>query len=103
MTVPGFANGLSETEKRAPVPVRHLVLILKQTDDEARDLDLLGKVSEVLREYPGRDEVSISVDGGGRVVNLRLSKIFVRHCPELKERLVGVMGEGNMRLEEIPG
>ena len=103
VTVPGFANGSPEVKKEVPLPARHLVLILKQTDDEARDLSVLNDVTEVLQGYPGRDEVSISVDGGGRVVNLRLSKIFVRNCPELKERLVGVMGEGNMRLEEIPG
>jgi len=45
--------------------------------------------------------VSISVDGRERVISLRLSKIFVRYCPELEEKLLGIIGEGSMRLEEI--
>ena len=99
----GLTNALPEVKKEVPLPARHLVLILKQTDDEVRDLSVLNDVTEVLKEYPGRDDVSISIDSEGRVVNMRLSKIFVRNCPELKERLVGIVGEKNMRLEEITG
>ncbi len=99
----GLTNDLPEVKKEVPLPARHLVLILKQTDDEVRDLSVLNDVTEVLKEYPGRDDVSISIDSEGRVVNMRLSKIFVRNCSELKERLVGIVGEKNMRLEEITG
>ncbi|MFH0941848.1 MAG: DNA polymerase III subunit alpha [Chloroflexota bacterium] len=89
--------------KETPVPVRHLVLVLNQTDDDIRDLDRLSEVVETLEDYPGRDEVSIRVDQESRVVTQRLSKIFVRHCPELEARLAAIIGEGNMRLEEVPG
>jgi len=98
---PGSGNGPPGAEKAALTPERHLVLILKQTDDEDRDRSLLNTVTDVLKDYPGRDEVSISVDGRERVISLRLSKIFVRYCPELEEKLLGIIGEGSMRLEEI--
>jgi DNA polymerase-3 subunit alpha len=101
-TVSASAVSMLKVAKETPEPVKHLVLVLQQTEDDVHDLDMLSEVVEMLEDYPGRDEVSISVDVEGRVVKLRLSKIFVRYCPELEARLTAVIGEGNMRLEEAP-
>jgi hypothetical protein len=82
-----------------PLKSRRLVISISQTSDEATDIAYLHKLFDVLRGFPGRDEVNLCVTNEQRVFNLRLGNIYTNYCPELHQRLVELVGEGGLRVE----
>jgi DNA polymerase-3 subunit alpha len=86
-------------EPEAPPKSRRLVINISQTSDEEADVVELRRLVEVLRGFPGRDEVNLCVTNGDKVINLRMSNIYVDYCPELHQRLVELVGEGGLRVE----
>ncbi len=83
----------------APTESRRLVISISQTSDEARDITCLDRVLDILRDFPGQDEVSLRVTSEEKVINLKLSDIYTNYCPELHQRLVELVGEDGLRLE----
>ncbi len=83
----------------APVESHRLVICITQTDDEDSDITCLYKVIDTLKEFPGRDEVKLCLTNGTKISNLRFSDIYTNHCPELRQRLVELVGEDGLRLE----
>jgi len=80
---------------------RRLVIDITQTSDEDSDVAYLHKLINILRDFPGEDEVSLRVINEGKVVNLKLSNISISYCPELHQRLVEMVGEEGLRLEPM--
>jgi len=80
---------------------RRLVISLTQTSDEDSDVDYLRKLVNTLKDFPGRDEVKLCVTNGEKVVNLKLSNIYIDYCPELHQQLVELVGEDGLRLEPM--
>ena len=81
-------------EPETPPPQRHrLVINLSQTSDEASDTARLNKVVDILRRFPGEDEVNLCVINGEKIINLKLSNIYTNYCPQLHQRLVELVGE----------
>ena len=81
---------------------RHrLIITINQTRDEEEDVERLHGVVNTLREFPGQDEVSLCLSNGDRVINLKLSNVSTGYCEELHERLVEIIGQDGLRLEEI--
>jgi DNA polymerase-3 subunit alpha len=87
------------TASTTPAESRRLVISLSQTSDEETDKANLHKLIDALRDFPGQDAVKLSVTNGERVINLRLSSIYTNYCPELRQRLVELVGEDGLRLE----
>jgi hypothetical protein len=83
----------------APIKTQRLFIRLKQTSDKAGDIASLHKITNILRDFPGYDEVNLMVDNEKKVFKLRLSGMRVVYCPELHRRLVEVIGEDGVRLE----
>jgi len=83
----------------APTESRRLVISVSQTSDEARDITCLDRLLDILRDFPGQDEVSLRVTSEEKVINLKLSDIYTNYCPELHQRLVELVGEDGLRLE----
>jgi len=83
-----------------PAENRRLVISLSQTSDAEGDKANLNKVVEILRSYPGHDEVKLKVSNGNKITHLRLFDIHADYCPELCARLVEVVGEGCLKLEK---
>jgi len=79
---------------------RRLVISLSQTSDAERDKANLHTIIDILRGYPGHDEVKLRVANGNKITNLRLFDIFADYCPELCARLVEVVGEEGLKLEK---
>jgi DNA polymerase-3 subunit alpha len=79
---------------------RRLVISLNQTSDAERDKANLYTIIDILRGYPGRDEVKLRVANGNKITHLRLFDIFADYCPELHARLVEVVGEEGLKLEK---
>ncbi|NQT31768.1 MAG: DNA polymerase III subunit alpha, partial [Deltaproteobacteria bacterium] len=87
-------------EPETPPPQRHrLVISLSQTSDAASDTAHLNKLFDILRRFPGEDEVNLCVINGEKIINLKLSNIYTNYCPELHQRLVEFMGEEGLKVE----
>jgi DNA polymerase-3 subunit alpha len=84
----------------APVASRRLIISIAQTDDEAGDLTRLKELVDALRGFPGKDEAWLSVTNEEKVSTLKLSNLAVSYCPELLERLAGLVGEDSIKLVE---
>jgi DNA polymerase-3 subunit alpha len=110
---PGTAKGTAESvsaegeiseEKVKVAPKRdesrRLIISLAQTGDEDGDITSLRRLIEVLNVFPGDDEVNLSIINQEQVVHLNLPNVRSRYCPELRQRLVELVGEDGVRLEE---
>jgi len=84
----------------SPVKTQRLFIRLKQTSDKAGDIASLHKITNILRDFPGYDEVNLMVDNEKKVFKLRLSGMRIDYCPELHRRLVEAIGEDGVRLEK---
>ena len=95
------AKPVIEEPKAPSVPVitRRLTLTLRQTADRQNDTVVLRKVMTVLKDYPGKDEAKLEIVNGERTTHLRLPK--TGYCPELHQRLAGLVGEAGVGVEEF--
>jgi len=95
LEVPGEAV----TADTAPAENHRLIINISQTSDEDGDIARLNKIMAVLKVFPGHDEVQLNITNGGEATNLRLANIHTNYCPELEQRLVGLVGEDGFRVE----
>jgi DNA polymerase-3 subunit alpha len=82
-----------------PVESRRLVINLAQTSDAESDIAYLNKLINILKDFPGQDEVSLQVTNEDKVFKLKLPNLTTNYCPELHQRLVELVGEEGLRLE----
>ena len=82
-----------------PVERYRLIIDISQTTDEEGDIARLNKIIAALKAFPGLDEVKLNVVNGGEAILLRLPNIKSGYCPELKQRLVELVGEDRFRVE----
>ena len=83
----------------APVESRRLLISLAQTSDAESDIAYLNKLINILKDFPGQDEVSLQVTNEEKVFNLRLPNLTTNYCPELHQRLAELVGEDGLRLK----
>jgi len=86
-------------EKTAPVEKHRLMISINQTSDRERDLSSLYRLLAVLKEFPGQDEVSLSIVNGGSITRLKVPDMYTSYCTELHQRLLELLGEENFRVE----
>jgi DNA polymerase-3 subunit alpha len=103
--LPGIVTPVVKEARTDVVPVKtqKLVIRMKQTNDKAGDVANLHKINNILRDFPGYDEVNLMIDNEKKVFNLRLSGMRVDYCPELHRRLVEIIGEDGVGLETKDG
>jgi len=100
--VPEPVAAEAPVEKPAAAPPaerRRLIINIKQTTDKDSDIARLNKIIDVLKAFPGRDEVKLNVVNGGEAIPLKLPNIQSSYSPELKQRLVELVGEDGFRVE----
>jgi len=104
-TQPSEAPAADEkiTTDSASAESRRLIMNISQTSDEASDVAYLHKLIDILRDFPGQDEVSLRIVNEEKVVNLKLSNMYINYCPELHRRLVELVGEDGLRVELTDG
>ena len=56
---------------------------------------------DVLKDFPGGDEVDLCVNSDGEVVNLKLTNITTDYCLVLHQRLAELVGEEGLRVEKV--
>ena len=76
-----------------------VIISIKQTRDEERDVACLNGVVGALKDFPGQDEVSLRLINGDKVISLKLSNIYTGYCSELQQRLEGLVGEDGVKIE----
>lgn len=69
-----------------------LMINLKQTDDNDGDIAFLNRIINKLKDFPGYDEVSLSVSDKDTTLNLKLSNIHINYCHELRTQLIRIVG-----------
>ncbi len=84
-----------------PVESRHMVISLTQTRDADSDVTHLNKVLTAIKDFPGPDEVNLQVTNGDRIYNLKLPQMTVKYCPELRQRLVALVGEDGLKVKSV--
>jgi hypothetical protein len=84
-----------------PVSRYRLVISISGTTDGGDDINRLHRVIYIIKEFPGRDEVSLRIINNGKTVNLKLPNIYTGFCPELRERLIELVGEAGFRVEPL--
>ena len=83
------------------VEKRRLVISLVETRNEGGDVARFRQVIDVLKDFPGGDEVDLCVNSDGEVVNLKLTNITTDYCLVLHQRLAELVGEEGLRVEKV--
>lgn len=90
-----------EAAKQSPMQTRrHLIININQTNEAARDVERLQKIVDTLKDYPGKDKVSLVVTGDDETASLEMPNITIHYCPELASELSEILGEDNLRLRQ---
>jgi len=76
----------------------HVMIDISQSDDAEKDIERLHRIMDILKNYPGQDEVSLAVVSDGEMTKLEMPNITINYCPELARELSEIVGEGNLRL-----
>ena len=84
-----------------PAEIHRLVINISQTEDKDTDIARLHQVIAILKDFPGQDEVKLSITNEDKVINLRLASASTSYCPELHQRLAELVGEDGLRVETI--
>ncbi|MDD5127414.1 MAG: DNA polymerase III subunit alpha [Dehalococcoidales bacterium] len=81
----------------APVAPRRLTISLQQTDDHEKDEVVMQQIEEVLRSYPGDDEVRLRIANGTKVYHLKLAD-RAAYGAELHRKLAALVGEDAIKV-----
>ena len=84
-----------------PAEIHRLVINISQTENKDTDIARLHQVITILKDFPGQDEVKLSITNEDKVINLRLADASTSYCPELHQRLAELVGEDGLRVETI--
>jgi DNA polymerase-3 subunit alpha len=76
-----------------------LIININQTDDEESDRTRLHNIMDVMKDFPGEDEVYLRINNGEKVTSLKLPQVTIKCCADLSKKLADVVGEGNVRVE----
>jgi DNA polymerase-3 subunit alpha len=94
-------NGKPASVRVETLKRHRLIISINGTHDSEGDVNRLHRVIYTIKEYPGRDEVSLRIINNGKTVNLKLPNIYTGYCPELHEQLIGLVGEGGLTVETL--
>ncbi|MDD5038636.1 MAG: DNA polymerase III subunit alpha [Dehalococcoidales bacterium] len=90
---------VSYTSRPTSAQKHRLIINMIQTSDEEGDIARLHKLNDIIKDFPGEDEVVLHVENGENVDVLRLSN--TGYCPELHQRLEELMGKDGLKLETL--
>ncbi|MGA3093880.1 MAG: OB-fold nucleic acid binding domain-containing protein, partial [Dehalococcoidales bacterium] len=87
-------------EEKAAEHLR-LTITLQQTDNAQADIAQLHSVMAVLQDYPGSDEVSLTVSNGTKIFKLKMGQMRVTCNDELRRRVAALIGNDGIKTEVI--
>ncbi|MFC2072998.1 DNA polymerase III subunit alpha [Chloroflexota bacterium] len=83
----------------APRKSHRLVISIAQTSDKEHDIASLHKLIDTLKDFSGKDEVTLCVKTEEEIDSLKLPG--TSYCPELHQQLVELVGEDGLRVESL--
>jgi len=89
--------------KQPPQSTRRLTVTISQGGNKAGDIASLHKLRDAIKDYPGDDEVNLRVISNGKATKLKLPDIRADCCPQLLERLEGLVGKDGVQVEKTGG
>ena len=90
-----------ETEPAAQPPSPHkLIVTINESDGDEEDVTRLHRVREILGRYSGQDTVQLIIVTTEKTVNLELPNT-TDYCPELAQELNSILGDNNLRVEQV--
>jgi DNA polymerase-3 subunit alpha len=78
-----------------------LTFTLQQTQDQLADINQLHAVMAVLQDYPGNDEVSLTVSNGAKIFKLKMGQVRVAYSEELRRRVAALIGNDGVKVESL--
>jgi DNA polymerase-3 subunit alpha len=87
------------TPDTAAVAKSKLVITIAQTDNEQEDLERFHRLLDVVRRYPGHDEVVLTIATGEELVSIEIPGVNTDNCPEVRRRLTELVGSEGLRIE----
>lgn len=82
-------------------PPRMLRLVLRSCGDKLRDQRRLKRIYGEVCSYPGRDRFSLMIFEQEHYYLIEFPNDTTNICPELHRRLIDLLGEENVTIEEI--
>ena len=100
-TVKKSGDTEAKKENEPPAEKKRLVVSINQTEDKDRDIDSLHRVVEILKDFPGKDEVRLflNINNGTKPVLMKLPG--AGYCDELRQLLVELVGEDGLSVESV--
>jgi DNA polymerase III subunit alpha len=93
-----FSGETLKFKPEAEMKKKRLTIKLEQTKDKEKDIERLHHILAVLRQFPGGDEVNLSVISQERISRLKLTT--ARFCPELEKALSEIIKADDFSIEE---
>jgi DNA polymerase-3 subunit alpha len=94
-------ESVEQTAQLGVAPSRHRLKInLPTSDDTNADIARLRQLFYVLSQFPGKDEVYLSIVSGEGVTKLELPDLATDYCTELHQQLVDLVDEQDLIMEE---
>jgi DNA polymerase III subunit alpha len=97
---PEAARETSPANSPPETPPKRLTLSITQTKDEHGDAAFLQRLLDTVKAFPGRDEVYLRIASEEKVANLRVPNVATNYGPELHRRLVELVGETGIKVED---
>ncbi|MBA4380612.1 MAG: hypothetical protein C0393_08065, partial [Anaerolinea sp.] len=82
-------------------PPQMISVILRPSDDPARDYRRIQRLHGTFISYPGRDRFSLLIFENGHGHLIEFPNDTTRVCAELRDKLKDMVGEENIRIEPI--
>jgi len=81
-----------------PPTAGYLLITLAQTENGKKDLGRLYRLLDIIKKYPGPNDVRLAIATPEGLVNLEMSNVTADYCPELQQQLTELVGEeGQLR------
>ncbi len=99
---PGKSDESSEQREQAEVTQsrRRLKVNLTASDDTKTDITRLKQLFNVLKQFPGRDEVYLTIVSGEVTTKLEVPDLTIEYSPELHRYLIDIISEQDLIYEE---
>ncbi|MDI6769375.1 MAG: DNA polymerase III subunit alpha [Anaerolineales bacterium] len=82
-------------------PPQMISVILRPSDDPARDYRRIQRLHGTFISHPGRDHFTLHIFENGRGHLIEFPNDTTHLCAELRDKLKGMVGEENIRIEPI--
>ncbi len=98
----GVEEGLAPSPAEPLPGGKRMLISIAQTESEQEDLARLYRLLDIMRHYPGQDEVELAIATSEGLVKLELPNVATDYCPELHRELAEIVGEEGLTVEGRP-